>query len=151
MIELNDGQRADLQEVFLEAFLDGCAFDAGTRALQALFNLAEGDKKQQARTVVGMWLTNDEEFVQRYEKAKITIERLRYAAAEDFLNRAGTGKQDKVGNAEVVAAHMLLEGYDRLKWSAKAPVVTKKQKNTPRIEFHNHPGRLKKDGDGDPN
>jgi hypothetical protein len=49
-----------------------------------------------------------------------------------------------------VAAHMLLEGYDRLKWSAKAPVVTKKQKNIPRIEFHNHPGRPKKDGDGKP-
>jgi hypothetical protein len=150
MIELSDEQQARMQEVFLEAFLDECAFDAGCRALQAIFNLAEGDKKQRARTVVGMWLTNNEVFVQRYERAKVTVERLRYAMAEDFLNKAGTGKCDKVGNSEVVAAHMLLEGYDRLKWSAKAPVVTKKQKNIPRIEFHNHPGRPKKDGDGKP-
>ncbi len=146
--ETNEREKKLLQQVFLDAFLDGCEFDAGCRAVQAVCNMAEGEPKQHARTHVGTWLIEDEAFAWNYEKSKRIVERLRYEAAEDFLNKAATGRVTGLNSAQAVAAHMALEAYDRAKWSTKAPVVTKKQKNIPRIEYHPHQGRPKQEKDG---
>lgn len=152
MNEISGQEKRKLQQMFLAEFVNECAFDAGCRVVQAIFNKAEGEPKQRARTLIGTWLIEDEEFAKEFEKAKRIVEAIRYEEAEDFLNRAGTGRQPNLNTAPTVAAHMLLEGYNRLKWSAKAPVTTKKAKTVPRIEYHDHEGRPKhkKENDGQP-
>lgn len=150
IIEIDEKEKKRLQEAFLGAFLEECTFSAGCIAVQGILNGWPGEKKQRGRTLVGEWLVEDAAFIERYEQAKKIVDRIRHAELEDFLNKAGTGKDKAVTNSQVVAAHMGLEAYDPAVWSSKKK-VPEKSKETPvkAIGYGDHPGRPPKKGVND--
>jgi hypothetical protein len=73
---------------------------------------------------VANWLEHDEDFKLEFEKVARAVERANALKAQDFLNEAGQGKKKKddgITNANVVAAHMVLEAWDKRKWGQKVP------------------------------
>lgn len=121
----------EMQELFLREFYEYCKFSAACNVLQA--ELDKGGKKIKAQTVVGKWIVEDDKFRGEYEKAKAVVERIRAENAEDFLHKIATGEQKTgkdhgISDANVKAAHMVLESIDRAKWSSKAPVEKDKKR-----------------------
>lgn len=128
----------ELQGVFIDGFYELCRFQYGCNRLQN--KLDELGIMGKAEVMVGKWLTEDKEFKEEFEKAKKVVERINAEKAQDFLTDAAHGKKkkDEVPNPAVVAAHMVLEAFDKAKWGQKVPEKKSDTKQiTMIIKHHN--------------
>jgi len=149
VLEVDEAERSYLQQIFLDALMEYCKFSSACNALQNM--LKDGGK---AKTVVAQWVMEDEAFRTEFEKAKKIVEFIAAEEVEEFLIKMGTGeqktrKEDGYSTANPISGHMFLEAVDHQKWSSKAQKAVKKNDVIPRIEFHDHPGRTKKENDTD--
>jgi len=119
VVEVSESERVELQQFFLDEFLRYGKFTAACNRLAS-----RGEQYTEA--VVGQWIEEDPAFKVEFEKAKRIVARVGAVKAEEFLNQAGsglqkTGKDSGISNANVIAAHMVLEADDKAKWSSKVP------------------------------
>jgi len=156
MVEIEPEKKTKLQQFFLTAFKRSQDFGV---ACNALLNngMPEGSVKADAEFMVAEWMEFDLTFKVEFERVKLVLRHIRAEKAEDFLNSCGqgkqkTGKEAQIFDANIKAAHMVLDAYDPATWSSKKPVEGKKKKEKPtRIEYSSHVGRVNKEQDGDSN
>jgi hypothetical protein len=124
-VELTDDRRAELQQVFLDAFLKMHKFAVACRAVKNAAGLPDGTTDEFVQAMVGQWVEEDTEFRVEFDKAKKAIDRVRLEKSEEFLADVGsgekkTGKEHGLTQANVVAAHMNGEALDKQKWNPKS-------------------------------
>lgn len=145
---------AKLQQFFLTAFKRSQEFTVACNALLSN-GMPEGSVPADVEFLVAEWMEFNPEFKVEFERVKLVLRHIRAEKAEDFLNKCGqgkqkTGKEAQIFDANIKAAHMVLDAYEPAMWSSKKPVEGKAKKKTPaRIEYAAHPGRPKKEKDGD--
>jgi hypothetical protein len=162
VVNLSEGDVVELQQFFLDKFLLIQKFGLACCAVKNHRIFAgvtpEGitglNAEALAQSVVGQWAMEDEEFKIEFDKAKKIVEFVAAERVEEFLIKMGTGeqktrKEDGYSTANPISGHMFLEAVDHQKWSSKAQKAVKKNDVIPRIEFHDHPGRPKKENDTD--
>lgn len=143
-LDATEAETARLQQVFLDGFLRYKKFTAGCNAVQNEI----GDDVRAEVLVVG-WLEDDPDFKAEHDKARDVVNRVNVIKAEEFLCSAGTGAQSagkgmpKLANAEVAAAHHVLEAYDKQKWSSKVAVEKTESKTITTIIKHYGPNDSK--------
>lgn len=133
VLEVKDDEKVYLQQVFLDAYLKYGKFTAACNVLQTALG-----ESANAEPVAGQWIEGDEEFKIEFEKAKMIVDRTNALKAEEFLNEAGSGKKrkDEVTTGMTVASHMVLEAWDKQKWSPKVEVKKTETRNISVIIKH---------------
>lgn len=136
-LEADEIESVYLQQVFLDGLLEYSAFTKACNVLQNELDKAEG--KLKAEAVVCQWIEDCPEFKAEFEKAKAIVDRVNALKAEEFLNDMGSGKKGKehgVTAASPVAAHMVLEAWDKPKWSQKVEVKKTENRTITTIVKH---------------
>jgi len=151
--ELGAKEKETIQQLFLDEFLRYGKFTAGCNRVQTILD-EMGKTDVKASTLVGMWIIENEEFRNEFEKAKKIVRFVSAEKVEEFLVKMGsgeqkTGKDSGMTTANPVAGHMFLEAVDPETWNPKEKKSSKKAPVIPRLEFHDHPGRPKKDKKND--
>jgi hypothetical protein len=126
-VEMTDEKRAEMQQVFLDAFLKMHKFSVACRAVKNAAGLPDGTTDELVQALVGQWIEELPEFKVAFDRAKKIVARIGAVKAEEFLNEVGSGKQKTgkdtgVSQANVIGAHMVLEADDKQKWSSKVDV-----------------------------
>jgi hypothetical protein len=140
-VEMTDEKRAEMQQVFLDAFLKMHKFSVACRAVKNAAGLPDGTTDELVQALVGQWIEELPEFKVAFDRAKKIVARIGAVKAEEFLNEVGSGKQKTgkdtgVSQANVIGAHMVLEADDKQKWSSKVPEQKADTKNINTIIVH---------------
>jgi hypothetical protein len=147
VVELSEGERLELQQFFLDKFVQIQKFAGACRAMKN-FKMGGDVTEEMAQAVVGQWVEEDPVFKVEFEKAKRIVARIGAVKAEEFLNEVGSGKQrtgkdSGISTANVVGAHMVLEADDKAKWSSKVAVEKTETRTITTIVKHYGAGETK--------